>query len=40
MEEYLQNVGGTFKPDFGFEDTLSFSNQPMGWNKVLDMIAG
>lgn len=38
MAEYLQSVGGSFNPDFGYEDTLRYETTKTGWNKFLDFI--
>ena len=42
MEKLLSNHGGTFKTDFGLNETMNFGdkNNGQGWNKLLDFVQG
>jgi uncharacterized lipoprotein YehR (DUF1307 family) len=42
MEKLLSNHGGTFKTDFGLNETMNFGDKDngQGWNKLLDFVQG
>ena len=42
MEQLLSTHGGTFKADFGLNETMDFGdgNNGLGWNRLVDYVQG
>lgn len=38
VNAFLQDFGGNFKPDFGFDGDMNFGGKPSGWGMFMDCI--